>query len=193
MDDKDYDKDYQDSILAAKAKLIASIRAAKDANDATLALTQVRVDTNPDINLMKYRLKSGYYNNSAVVNEKALYAYTEALEIQRNLFNVVLDYFFNGHELDENKVDAMLSRIYSLNEEDAEYNNDINNINKIRKNQREEDAFANSGNDSQSVIGRTTYFAKGAGGRRTRRYKKHSNKKRSGHKRLHKKRMSRRR
>jgi|LakMenE01Jun11ns_1017448.scaffolds.fasta_scaffold9881303_2 hypothetical protein len=57
--------------------------------------------------------------------------------------------------------------------------------------QAEDDAFVNSGNASQSVIGSKMISAKG--GRRTRRYKRGGNKKRSGHKRLHKKRTTRRR
>jgi len=56
----------------------------------------------------------------------------------------------------------------------------------------DEQAFVDSGNASQSVIGSSVISRKG--GRRTRRHKKHINKKRSGHKRSgHKKRMSRRR
>jgi tetratricopeptide (TPR) repeat protein len=166
---------------------LASILAAKDAKDETLALKQVHEEINPDIDLMKYRLTSGYYRNNAVAHEKALDAYKKALEIQRKFVNVVHD-FFKGHDLDKNEVDTMLSRIYSLNVKAAEYN-------KIMKPQREEDAFVKSGNASQSVIGHSRFSAKG--GRRTRHkrsgHKKHSNKKRSGHKRLHKKRMSRRR
>ena len=170
-----------------KDELLASIIAAKDAKNETLAITPIRVETNPYIDMMKDRLHSGYYRNNAVARKKAEHAYQKALEIQRNLFDVVFA-FFKGHDLDKNEVDTMLSRIFSLNDEDAEYN-------KIMKTQREEDAFVKSGNASQSVIGYSRFSAKG--GRRTRHkrsgHKKHSNKKRSGHKRLHKKRMSRRR
>jgi len=54
----------------------------------------------------------------------------------------------------------------------------------------DEQAFVDSGNASQSVIGKNTFSAKG--GRRTRRHKKRSGHKRSGHKRSGHKRSGKR-
>ena len=137
---------------------------------------QVHAEMIKEVDIMKYRLDHGYYKNNAEAYEKASDAFYKAREnVDR----------FRGWDVNKD-LDPMYRMFSSLNDEDAVYN-------KIMKNQREEDAFANSGKDSRSVIGRDKFFFKGEGGRRTRRYKKHSNKKRSGHKRLHKKRMSRRR
>ena len=110
------------------------------------------------------------------------------------------DDFYRKIEESNNLIGMLENRLrqghtsYHSGETEDSLKEELKQAREIRRNfisKAEDEAFANSGYASQSVIGYNSYRAKG--GRRTRRYKKHSNKKRSGHKRLHKKRMSRRR